>query len=87
MWQILETKKVEPHFIYAPKGREVVSVLRKTDNQVFRVGDNCKLRMGGGSLGKITRLFQSGEQMRVDFDRMGLVLSWTKHKEDLIDKV
>lgn len=87
MWKILETKLVPIDPLYAPKGKEVVSILRKSDNQVFQVGDECKLRIGDYYLGKITRLWKSGNQMRGDIGRMGLVLSWTKSKEDLIDKV
>lgn len=58
--------------------------LRPSDNVLFNVGDEVT-DIFGKSFGKITKIWKSFDQVRIDIGNLGLVLYWPGMK-DLIMK-
>jgi hypothetical protein len=60
---------------YSEDDWEILSVKRTSDGEVFSVGDLIGLKPGNREVGKIDRIWQSFEQMRIDIGNLGLVLN------------
>lgn len=85
-----EEEKQNPHFKTVEPwkdGIKIFSVLRHSDNSIWKIGDDNIVDSFGKpyTAGKITAIWESDDQLRVDFGRLGLVLSWDNH-EDLLFK-
>jgi len=61
--------------IISQKDDEILSVKRVSDGEIFSVGDLIGFRPDNKEIGKIDRLWQSFEQMRIDVGKLGLVLN------------
>lgn len=61
--------------ILKQQNNEILSVIRLCDNMIFNLRDIICCKLTGTVYGRITRLWVSHEQLRVDIGRMGLVLA------------
>lgn len=76
---------MKDYVIIKQDNNHITEVKRISDNMIFKLGDNVKCSTSGLVYGKITKIWISFNQLRIDIDRLGLVLCVDDEKrQDII---